>query len=84
MVRECVFTTAWQKKEEVTRIGVQFVEKSKPKEEPMCDDKEGLCPKCKKRPAQEPHPCPFQEEIHNDSETCTCCAECEQDCRMDI
>jgi len=45
-----------------------------------------LCEKCGKNPAQEPHPCPYQEEINDnhDPECCTCCPECEQQCRDDI
>lgn len=33
----------------------------------------------------EPHTCPFAEEIHGDNETlCTCCDECTYQCAMDI
>ncbi len=36
-------------------------------------------------PAEEPHTCPYAEEINNDSEkTCTCCAACQRECAMDI
>jgi len=35
--------------------------------------------------ATEPHPCPYREEINDDSETlCTCCQECAQECANDI
>lgn len=35
--------------------------------------------------AEEPHTCPFSEEIHDDYEsTCTCCRECAHQCAMDI
>jgi len=44
-----------------------------------------LCGSCGKRPATDPHPCPFQEEINNNSETlCDCCDECAHECAMDI
>jgi hypothetical protein len=34
----------------------------------------------------EPHGCPYQQEINDstDDAFCTCCRECEQDCRDDI
>lgn len=36
-------------------------------------------------PAQEPHLCPFQCEVHGDfEELCTCCKYCEQGCRDEI
>lgn len=45
---------------------------------------EKLC-KCGKNPASEPHPCPYQIDINDNYEsTCTCCAECEQNCADDI
>jgi hypothetical protein len=45
-----------------------------------------LCEKCGINEAQEPHPCPYQHEINDveDDEYCTCCEECEDDCRADI
>lgn len=46
------------------------------------------CPRCKGHhgyPAQEPHGCPYAMDIHNDHRTlCTCCAECELYCAVDI
>ena len=43
-----------------------------------------LC-KCGENPATEPHPCPFNEDLHGDSETlCTCCEDCRYQCAMDI
>jgi hypothetical protein len=43
-----------------------------------------LC-KCGKHPAEEPHTCPYADEINDDSETlCRCCAECTQECAWDI
>ena len=34
---------------------------------------------------QEPHTCPFLDDVHDDKETlCTCCPDCEQDCCDDI
>ena len=45
-----------------------------------------LCETCNKNEAQEPHPCPFQQEIYGDNteDFCTCCKDCEQDCADDI
>lgn len=44
-----------------------------------------VCEGCKKQPAEDPHPCPFKEEINDDSETlCNCCKDCQYECRMDI
>jgi hypothetical protein len=46
---------------------------------------EGKCDRCKTYEAEELHPCPFSEEINDDSETlCNCCRECYGDCCMDI
>jgi hypothetical protein len=43
------------------------------------------CPCCKTADAELPHVCPFKDEIHNNSEDlCTCCEECERECRMEI
>jgi hypothetical protein len=37
------------------------------------------------RQALEPHPCPYQEEINDDSESlCECCEACAYECAMDI
>jgi hypothetical protein len=47
-------------------------------------DAEGLC-HCGKNPAADEHPCPYAEDVGNDSETlCDCCADCEHQCAMDI
>ncbi len=36
-------------------------------------------------PATEEHTCPYAEDINNDSTTlCTCCADCQHECAMDI
>lgn len=44
-----------------------------------------LCPNCGINPATSPHPCPFEEEVYNNSDTkCTCCTQCEHECAMDI
>lgn len=33
----------------------------------------------------DPHTCPFAEDVQNDTETlCTCCAVCEYECAMGI
>ena len=34
---------------------------------------------------EENHPCPFAQDIHDDSETlCNCCENCNYECCMDI
>jgi hypothetical protein len=44
-----------------------------------------LCPSCGKNPAEEPHTCPYREDVHEDSEyQCTCCPYCTAECVMDI
>lgn len=36
-------------------------------------------------PAIDPHPCPYAEDVNNDSEMhCVCCDECRYQCAMDI
>lgn len=48
------------------------------------ESKAGVC-QCGRNPQTEPHPCPFSEDVYNDSETlCTCCYDCEHACAMDI
>lgn len=43
------------------------------------------CGKCEQCPGEVPHPCPFSEEIHGNSETlCNCCSDCRYECAMDI
>lgn len=43
------------------------------------------CSHCDKDDAQEPHTCPFSEEIYDNHETlCDCCEECTYQCIMDI
>lgn len=45
---------------------------------------EPKCDKCARR-GQAPHACPYQSEIHDDSETlCTCCEACEGQCSDDV
>lgn len=47
-------------------------------------DKVDLC-ECGKNPKAEPHVCPFKDDVHNDDFTlCTCCPDCEQECKDDI
>lgn len=43
-----------------------------------------LCEQCKVNAASAEHTCPFAEEIHGCTDTCTCCSECEYECAMDI
>lgn len=48
------------------------------------NDVELLC-KCGINPATEPHPCPYQSDVNNDSDTlCTCCEDCQKQCADDI
>lgn len=40
---------------------------------------------CKNPPTEELHPCPYSEEIHDDSsDKCNCCEMCQQECADDI
>jgi len=49
------------------------------------EDKEEKMCKCGRNPAEEPHTCPYSEEIGGNSETlCTCCEDCRHECAMDI
>lgn len=36
------------------------------------------------KPAKAPHACPFKQEINDDETLCTCCADCEHECMMEI
>jgi hypothetical protein len=46
---------------------------------------EPKCEGCGKAAPEEPHPCPFRQEIHGDDETlCNCCDDCVHECAMDI
>lgn len=48
---------------------------------------EGQLRECKCGPEKqtEPHTCPYQHEINdNSSHYCTCCSECRYECAMDI
>jgi len=42
--------------------------------------------RCGVNPATEPHSCPYAEDINgnDDSDFCTCCADCQHECAMDI
>lgn len=49
------------------------------------DPESKKCPRCDKNLATDPHPCPFAQDVHNDSESeCICCDECTHECAMDI
>ena len=40
---------------------------------------------CENPATDEPHGCPYQEDVNgNDEEICTCCEDCEHECAMDI
>jgi len=46
---------------------------------------EHKCQSCKKNEADDFHPCPFSEEIHEDYETlCNCCDSCATECARNI
>ena len=46
---------------------------------------EQICVRCGVTTAQEPHPCPYDCDVNNDSDTrCNCCEKCELDCGDDI
>ena len=37
------------------------------------------------KPAEAPHPCPYQEEINGDEDyRCTCCDDCRYECVVSI
>ena len=43
------------------------------------------CETCGKSASLDPHPCPFNEDVHNDSVTlCNCCENCQYECSQDI
>lgn len=43
------------------------------------------CPICKENEAEKKHPCPYEEDINdNSSNYCKCCDECRDDCIQDI
>jgi len=47
------------------------------------DDEAGTC-RCG-QPGEFDHPCPYSEDINNDSETlCNCCEHCQSQCADDI
>ena len=45
-----------------------------------------MCETCGKNEAQLPHKCPYQEDVNDvdDDKYCTCCIDCENDCRYSI
>jgi len=43
------------------------------------------CPRCKERPVEAPHTCPYNEEINGDfTSLCDCCEACTHECCMEI
>lgn len=46
---------------------------------------DGVCGVCEIGEANAPHPCPFLEDVGDDSETlCNCCDDCMHQCATDI
>ena len=44
-----------------------------------------MCSSCGNNPATPPHPCPFAEEIYdNTNDLCTCCESCQANCAHDV
>ena len=44
-----------------------------------------LCERCSVNEACEQHPCPYAQDIHNDSNSlCGCCEDCYSECAQDI
>ena len=43
-------------------------------------------PEDQRNPGEEPHSCPYAEEINDDHdpEYCNCCEECQQECHWEI
>lgn len=56
-----------------------------PQSNPQVSDSESdKCPNCGNQGSQEPHVCPFAEEIYGDETPCNCCDHCCYECAMDI
>lgn len=49
-------------------------------------ESKGMCERCGLNEAQESHECPYQAEINDNEDPayCTCCVDCEADCRDSI
>lgn len=52
----------------------------------MTNNETKKCERCKVNDAEEPHACPYAQEIggSTDEEYCTCCADCTYECARDI
>lgn len=56
----------------------------------MTDPEGDLCPNytwsnVQHGSAKEPHPCPYREDVHQDTQTtCKCCEACTRNCAEDI
>ena len=43
------------------------------------------CQRCKTAEADEPHICPYQDDVNSDTEyRCNCCSDCYSDCTQEI
>lgn len=49
-------------------------------------ESDGNCPSCHKCQANDPHSCPFAEDVNdnNDPEFCRCCEACTHECAMGV
>lgn len=46
---------------------------------------DNYCSQCSINPKEEPHICPYADEINGDSKTlCDCCVDCTHNCSMEI
>lgn len=44
-----------------------------------------VCQNCKTAEGLAPHPCPYQSDVNDDSETeCNCCESCQHNCADEI
>lgn len=51
----------------------------------QCDNDPTQCPKCGAEHVKGAHTCPFAADVREDHDfLCTCCGDCEHECRMDV
>lgn len=53
-------------------------------QEILDDPETDKCQTCGGPASDEPHTCPFAEEIYGDETPCNCCESCCYECAMDI